>query len=212
MPDRLVILGGTFDPVHFAHLIVARSVAEHLAAERIVLMPAAVPPHKGPPAVPARHRLAMLTLAVEDDKLFEVSDLELARTGPSYTYDTLMRCRDSYGNDVELVWVIGLDMLEDLPNWYRASEVVDLARIVTAVRPPMPEKNLDAYLSPLLERFSREQVARLAAGVIQSPLVEISSTQIRRRLRAGLSVRYLTPDAVIDYIHQHDLYRSQTGQ
>ena len=210
MAKRVMVFGGTFDPVHFGHLIVARSVAEQLAGGPVLMMPAAVPPHKAAPAVGPEHRLAMLKLAVQDDRLFQVVTRELDRTGLDYTYDTLVDLGRTHGAGTELVWVIGLDMLADLPNWHRARELVDVARIVTAVRPPMHE-NVDACLAALRRHFSGEQVARLGGDILRTPLLEISSTDIRRRLRAGMSVRYLTPDAVIEYIRRNQLYGAAAG-
>lgn len=204
--DQLVIFGGTFNPVHFGHLIMARSVAEQLGASKVTLMPAAVPPHKGAPATEPHHRLAMLELAVEGDPLFEVSTLELDRSGPSYTYDTLRQLREIHGLETQLVWVVGMDMLRDLASWYRAGDVVDMARIVTAARPPMPA-DLTERLDRLGIRFNADQIARLAGGILDTPLVDISSTQIRHRVRDGKSIRYLTADSVIKYIREHELYR-----
>ena len=211
MSEPIVIFGGTFNPVHFGHLIVARSVAEQLSCSRVVLMPAAFPPHKGPVSVEPHHRLAMLKLAVEGDALFEVSTLELDRPGPSFTYDTLMELRQRHGLEARLVWVIGLDMLDDLVTWRHAPEVVDMARIVTAARPPMPA-DLAGRLAKLRVRFSEDQVARIAGGILPTPLIDISSTQIRHRVRDGKCIRYLTPDSVAKYIARQGLYaKSQEG-
>ena len=207
MPNQIVVaFGGTFDPVHFGHLIAARAVAEHLGAQRVVLVPAGSPPHKAPPAAAARDRLAMLELAVEGDDLFEVSPLEIDRTGPSYTHDTLVQLRQSLPAETELAWMVGLDMLLDLPNWRRAGEVVEMVRIVTALRPPAPN-DLDLLLSPLRGRFTDEQLARLKSDVLLTPLVDISSTDIRRRVREGKSIRYLTGQSVVAYLGRHHIYR-----
>ncbi len=137
MARQVVIFGGTFDPVHHGHLIAARSVAEQLECEKVVLMPSASPPHKNAPLVTPADRLEMLRLAVGDDDLFEIDETELRRQGPSYTYDTLTQLHCRYGEDVELIWLVGLDMLLELGSWHRARDVVELARIVTACRPPV---------------------------------------------------------------------------
>jgi nicotinate-nucleotide adenylyltransferase len=206
MGQPVVIFGGTFNPVHIGHLIVARGVAEQLGAGRITLMPAHSPPHKVDGTLEAPHRLAMLRLAVEGDGLFEVSTRELDRSGRSYTFDTLTELRAEHGPGADLVWVIGLDMLLDLPNWHRATDVVDLARIVSAARPPMPA-DLPARLKALHGRFSDAQVQRLAQDVLLTPLIDISSTDIRRRVQQGRPIRYLTPPAVEEYILAEELYR-----
>lgn len=206
MADRLVIFGGTFDPVHFGHLIVARAVAERLQAKSVMLMPTNAPPHKPAPVAVPLHRLAMLKLAVADDELFEVATLELDRPGSSYTYDTLVELRRAYGSKTELLWVIGLDMLVDLPHWHKAREVLEMARIVTAGRPPLPADPA-AALAGLRQWFSPDQVDHLIGDILATPLVEISASDIRRRLGAGQAIRYLTPQVVIDYIDAHHLYR-----
>lgn len=219
MPERIVLFGGTFNPIHHGHLIVARAVAEYFHFERITLVPAASPPHKSlldlPPdgesvvktPTPA-DRIAMVRLAVEGETPFDVSDIELTRRPPSYTFDTLMALRDRHGLEAKLYWVVGADMLADLPNWHRAAEVVDMATIITAARPPWTGR-IGEILEKLAMRFEPDQVARLEAAVAPTPLVDITSTQIRHRTRQGRSIRYLTPDAVIDYIARNGLYRQQ---
>jgi len=205
MADRVVILGGTFNPVHFGHLIVARSVAEHFDAGRVMLVPAATPPHKDVPLAAAEHRLAMLQLAVDGDPLFEISPVELERSGVSYTYDTLVQLRQDLGDQAELVWIIGMDMLAELGGWYRSEEVVSMARIVTVARPPMPA-DLDAATAPLRGRFDADRIDRLRADILTTPLIDISSTEIRSRLAAGKSIAYLTSEPVVQYIATHRLY------
>ncbi len=205
MRKPLLLFGGTFDPVHFGHLIVARAAAEELGAERVLLLPTACPPHKNTPITPAEHRLAMLKLAVAGDPLFEVSTLELDRSGPSYTYDTLLALRRQQGAKTPLIWLVGLDMLLELASWYRATDVVALARIVTAVRPPVPPDLADR-LAALRETFPDEQVDRLTRDMLQTPLLDISATDLRRRAQAGEPIRYLTPNSVCEYILKNNLY------
>ncbi|NLF29520.1 MAG: nicotinate (nicotinamide) nucleotide adenylyltransferase [Planctomycetes bacterium] len=204
-PDRLVVLGGTFNPVHVAHLIVARHVAEHFGAPRVLLMPTGCPPHKEAPLAAAEHRLAMLRRVAQDDPLFDVSTLELERRGPSYTYDTLVDLRRQVGQATELVWIIGMDMLAELPNWHRVADVVALARLVTVARPPMPP-DLGAVLAGLRRTCPAGRVDQLERDILATPLIDISSTQIRRRCREGRSIAYLTPAPVAAYIQTHGLY------
>ncbi|MFW6155326.1 MAG: nicotinate (nicotinamide) nucleotide adenylyltransferase [Planctomycetota bacterium] len=203
--DRLVVLGGTFNPVHVAHLIVARHVAEHFDAPRVLLMPAGHPPHKAPPLATAEHRLAMLRLVAETDPLFDISTLELERRGPSYTYDTLVSLRARIGEATDLMWIIGMDMLAELPNWYRVADVLALARLVTVARHPMPD-NLDAVLAELRRRYDAGRVDQVRRDILPTPLLDISSTDIRRRCREGRSIAYLTPAAVAAYIRARGLY------
>jgi len=211
MSQRMALFGGTFDPIHHGHLIAARAVAEYFHFERVTFVPAAQPPHKGPGGktlAPAADRVAMVRLAIEGEGLFDVSDIEVDRPPPSYTFDTLADLRQRHGLEVELCWIVGTDMLEDLPTWHRAREVVDMARIITAARPPYSGR-MDRILARLGDRFSPDQVSRLAGGVVQTPLIDITSTQIRRRIGAGKSARYLTPEKVMDYIHNRGLYAAR---
>jgi nicotinate-nucleotide adenylyltransferase len=148
----------------------------------------------------------MVRLAIAGEKLFDVSDLELGGQAPSYTFDTLTAFRRQLGPEVELCCLIGADMLDDLPNWHRAREVVDLARIVTAVRLPHSTHS-DSTWAKIGQAFSPEQVRRLKEGLLGTPTVEISSSDIRQRVRDGRSITYLTPDSVIGYIESLGLYR-----
>lgn len=206
-PQRNLIFGGTFDPIHTGHLIVARAVAEAFDVPKVTLMPTRTPPHKAESSAPAEHRLAMCRLAVGDDPLFEVSELELDREGPSYTVDTLRQIKQQQP-DAEILWMIGLDMLRILHQWREAEAVVNLARIVTALRPPRPG-NLAKELRPLENAFGRERFGQLLADVVETPLIEVSSTEIRRRLAAGRPIRYLTPVMVADYISKSRLYNTR---
>lgn len=205
MGEQVVIFGGTFNPVHSGHLIVARSVAERLGVAKVVLMPAATPPHKDVALAAADDRLAMLQAATDGDDLFEVSTMELQRQGLSYTCDTLAELT-RLRPDSRPVWIIGMDMLVDLGCWRRVRQVLAMARIVTVVRPPMPA-DLDERLAALSEHFSDEQVRALRADIMPTPLIDISSTEIRRRIAAGLPIDYLTPPKVVQYIRRHCLYR-----
>ncbi len=210
MAERIVIFGGTFDPIHHGHLITARAVAEHFGFEKVTFIPAKAPPHKGDAqhkSAPADDRLEMVRLAVTGSDMFDVSDVELQRDGPSYTFDTLMSLRRMYGADAQLYWIIGADMLGDLPTWYRAGEVIEIARIITAARPPYNQR-IPAMLDELREHFSAERVSGLSERVVSTPLIDVSSTQIRRRLGQEKTVKYLMPDAVIDYIRRRGLYHT----
>jgi len=203
MPGQFVLFGGSYDPVHHGHLIVARAIAEQLG-QKVTFVPAASPPHKTATTA-AEHRLAMLKLAVEGDELLDVSDIELRRQGPSYTYDTLMEFKNRYGPDVALCWIIGADMLEDFHIWHRAADVLDLARIVVAVRPPW-ERRLDEILDGLARRLPQDKVSQLGQDVVRTPLIDISSTDIRSRVRQKKSIRYLVTDNVAEYIAKQRLY------
>ncbi len=204
MNRRIGLYGGCFDPIHFGHLISARSIAEAIDLSRIVLIPSARPPHKDHMRVTdAAYRLAMARLAVEGDPLFEVSDLELHRDGPSYTYDTVEECRRLYGAEAELFWLIGADSLPELPTWHRIAELVERITIVTATRPGWrpPKTNL-------LSHAMAEPAARLLLeNCVVTPDIEISASDIRTRLVEGRSIRYLTPEPVRSYIAEEGFYQ-----
>ena len=206
--QRIGLFGGSFNPIHFGHLIPALSAAEQLSLDRLIFVPSAAPPHKvgAGQLAPAEHRLEMARRAVESVPPLDVSDLELKRTGPSYTIDTIAEFRRQFGLDVMLYWLIGADSLADLALWHRAGELVDACRIVTMARPGWP---IQAALDRLREdsKLSDEQVDRLAAGLLTTPAIEISATQIRHRIAAGKTVRFLLPGVVLHYIDQHELYR-----
>jgi len=207
MSEKIVFFGGSFDPVHHGHLIVARALAEQRGYARVTFVPAASPPHKPPPEASADDRLAMLRLAIEGEKLFDICQLELNRPGPSYTFETLCQLREQYGGDAELHWLIGADMVEELPSWHRAKDVLAMARIVVAVRPPWHER-LEGVLASLREKTFGKQVEDIARSIFAAPLIDISSTDIRRRVRGRLSARFLTPDEVVSYILRRQLYCS----
>ncbi len=202
---QIALFGGSFDPVHFGHLIVARAVAEEFGFQRITLVPAASPPHKQGTFSSPEHRLAMLQLAIKDDPLFEICRLELYRTGPSYTFDTLQGLLGEHGPECQLSWIIGLDMLEELHKWHRYREVVDLAQIIVAARPPWQEQ-VKKLLKGLSKHFSDDQVEAITGSVIPTPLIDISSSLIRSRIAGKKPIRYLVPYNVMSYIEENKLY------
>jgi len=212
MNQPIVLFGGTFNPIHHGHLIVARAAAEHFGFRRITLVPAALSPHKTSEAPgadgvepTAGDRLAMVRLAVAGDGLFAVSEVDLERPPPSYTCDTLRDVRAAHGLDAPLYWIIGADMLADLPTWRRAEDVVSLANIITVSRPGFAGRT-EAILADLRAQLPGDLVDKLAGGVVSTPLVDISSTDIRRRVAAGRPIGHLTPESVVGYIDKRGLY------
>ena len=201
---KVLLFGGSFDPIHFGHLIVSRFVAERIEAERVVLIPGASPPHKQAHRLAAAgDRLAMCRLAVESDPGFEVSDWEAGQAGLNYTLHTIHHFRDVLAADTALCWLIGMDSLLELGTWYRVGELVDSCTILTAARP--------GYESPDLSRLgaslSPAQLDKLERHILESPRIDISATDIRDRVRAGRGIRYLVPEAVRQYIAERQLYR-----
>lgn len=183
------LFGGSFDPVHHGHLIVARVAAEALGLAELRFVPALEQPFKrGRHAAPAEHRAAMLELAVAGEPGFAVERAELERPAPSYTVDTLraLRAREP---DREFTLLLGADAAAELGAWHRAAELPGLARIVVFARPGSP-----VPASPLLSL------------AIEVPGIDISATEIRRRVREGRPLRYWVPDAVAEYVTRHRLY------
>lgn len=185
------LLGGSFDPIHFGHLIVGRAVAESLGLEELRFLPTGEQPLKrGRHAAPVAHRVAMVAAAVAGEPGFALETLEAERPGPSYTVDTLraLRAREP---GREFAVLLGADAVRDLGEWREAAALPELARLVAFARPGAPRP-----AHPLL------------AQVVEAPAVEISSTDIRRRVAAGRSIRYLVPEAVAEYVARHGLYRN----
>ncbi len=204
MPEqRIGLLGGTFDPIHLGHLLLAVHSYEELDLDRVMFIPARLPPHKGEPLAEAAERLEMVRLAVADDERFLLCDCELARAEPSYTIETVRQLQSSLGSDTHLLWLIGSDMMADLPNWHKVGELVELIDIIVVGRAAQAEPDY-SLLEPTL---TVEQIKRLREQAIELPLIDISSSQIRERVRQELSLRYLLPRVVENYITQHKLYR-----
>ncbi len=202
--DSLLLYGGSFNPVHHGHLIVARYIAEYLGVAQCVLVPSASPPHKPADGLaPASDRVAMCRLAVAGDRQFEVSDWELTQPGPNYTINTIRHFRTALSAGAQVFWLIGMDTLPELETWYHAAELVELCTIVTAARPgcAAPET------ARLLQAFSADQAARLLRHIVPSPEIQIAGREIRARVAAGRSIRYLVPEPVRQYIERRGLYR-----
>jgi nicotinate-nucleotide adenylyltransferase len=201
---KVLLFGGSFDPIHHGHLIVSRHVAERLGVRRVVLIPSGQPPHKlSRPLSPGSDRLRMCRLAVSGDPLFVVDDWELVQEGPSYTLNTVRHFASVLPEGTGLYWLIGMDSLLELGSWWRVGELVDECTIVTAGRPGWAADDL----SGLLDVLTPAQVEKLRTNILMTPLVEISASDIRERVARGQSIRYLVPDGVASYIAERGLYR-----
>jgi nicotinate-nucleotide adenylyltransferase len=195
---RLGLLGGTFDPPHYGHLLAAQEAAGQLGLERVLFLPARQNPLKQDEATTrAEDRWEMVTRAIGDNPLFEASRLDMDRPPPSYTVDLLRAVKDP---DRELVFLVGADILPELPEWRSPAEILRLARLAVVNRPGSPQLDLDALETKL-------PGARARIDVVSIPGVDISARAMRERVRAGRSLRYLTPPAVERYIESRSLYR-----
>jgi nicotinate-nucleotide adenylyltransferase len=196
---RIGLLGGTFDPPHIGHLILGEYAVDALKLTRLLYIPAADPPHKrGAPKTPAAQRTAMLQAAIADNPRFELSRIDLDREGPHYSLETVQIAQAQYP-EAELYFVMGGDSLRDLLSWHRPADLIRFCRLAVMRRP-----GADAY--PEMHEAALPGLAQRVI-MIDAPRLEISSTEIGRRLTAGQSVRYLVPDAVLAYIREHELYR-----
>jgi nicotinate-nucleotide adenylyltransferase len=193
---RLGIFGGTFDPVHCGHLICAEQLREAIDLDLVLFVPSSSPPHKYErPEASAAHRLEMVKLAIAGSDRFATSDIEVVKGGVSYTVDTVRHIRDVYGEGVQLWLLMGMDAYLDIPTWKEPETIAAECSFGVATRPGY-SKDLDPRLPKAKTRF------------VDITLVEISSTDIRRRLSRGKSIKHLVPDGVERYIRQHGPYPS----
>ncbi|MDQ6729729.1 MAG: nicotinate-nucleotide adenylyltransferase [Actinomycetota bacterium] len=195
---RVGILGGTFNPPHLGHLICAQEAHRELGLDRVLMIPARIPPHKPVEHEPgAEHRLTLCRLAIDGDERFEVAARELSRDGLSYTVDTLSEL-SANDPDAELFLIVGGDIAAGLPRWREPERVLELATVAVAKRRGTARSSVDAALESLPggER----------AQFFSMPRIGVSSTLVRRRVRSGQPIRYLVPDAVAGYIAEHRLY------
>jgi nicotinate-nucleotide adenylyltransferase len=197
--QRIGILGGTFDPPHIGHLVLADSAIESLQLDRLLFVPAGDPPHKqNATRLTIEHRLAMLEHALDVDERFLLSRVDIDRPGPHYAADTV-RIIQGQNPGAELFFVMGADSLRDLPTWKHPDLLIQGCKLAVMER-------ATARISPDMHEAIIPGLAEQVV-IIDAPLVEVSSTEMVDRLRAGKSVRFLVPDAVLDYIHSQQIYQ-----
>lgn len=205
MGSRIGIMGGTFDPIHMGHLITAEMVRSAARLDRVLFIPSARPPHKdGTRAASPEDRLAMTACAIQENPRFSVSDIELRREGPSYTVDTIAELQHRL-DGAELFFITGADAMNDLYRWHEPKRLLCSCQFIVATRQGVP---LDELL--LAEKFTAEERSHIQ--VLPTPHLEISSSAIRTRIRAGLSIRHLVPRAVEEYIEDRGLYREHNKE
>ena len=194
--NRIAVMGGTFNPIHYAHLISAEQVRTGLGYDKILFIPSARPPHKVADVdiIEPEHRYQMVLSAIAENPHFEVSRIELERAGPSYTIETLKALKKRYGETTELAWIIGADSLIEYKVWRDFDEVLARCVMIATTRPSYD-----------LNRVPLEIRKRVTTFPITG--IDISATVIRERIRKGLSIRYLVPEDVQAYIHRYQLYQ-----
>jgi nicotinate-nucleotide adenylyltransferase len=201
---RIGVFGGTFDPVHLGHLIMAEQCREQAGLDQLWFVPAARPPHKAEHVITSfDRRVDMLNLAIAGQPAFQVNAIEKDRPGPSFTVDTLETLHQQHPGN-EFWWVLGSDSLYDLPGWREPGRIVELAGLLIVPRPSFPVWPE----SQLRTSLHLPEGTPLRLTLIHMPLIEISSRDLRRRVTEGRSLRYMVPRAVECYIEQHGLYKS----
>ncbi len=193
---KIGLLGGSFDPIHNGHLKLANWVRNKFSLNRIIFIPAAVPPHKqNVKLTGSEHRYRMVQIAIENYPDFEVSDIELKRDGISYTIDSIFYFEKMYKlNKDNIFLIIGADSLLDFHNWKDPEKIIENCQIVVLPRP-------DVNLNNVKPKYKRQVI------ILQSPLIDISATDIRRRIKAGETIAQIVPPAVEHYIYEHNLYK-----
>ena len=194
MTGRVGIYGGTFDPIHMGHLLVGQEVFLRCGLDHLLFMPSGIPPHKAYLGMAsAEDRAEMVRLALQGHDQFGISLIELEREGKSYTVETLNRLRSDLGAGAELFLIIGADNAVDMRSWHLPEVVLDLAQVLVAERPGFDRSQIDPILMAKMQ-------------FVETPLLEISSTAIRNRVRLGEPISYWVPEAVAKYIATHNLY------
>ena len=199
---KIGIIGGTFDPVHYGHLILAEQARVEASLDQVIFMPAMVQPFKLNTRITGGgHRFAMLQEAVAGNPFFSVSRMELDKQEISYTINTLIDCRGEFGTDSELYFIIGTDAFLNLENWYAAEDLLEGFSFIIGTRPGYKEQEL----KDLVERLKNQYGTKIIE--IHNSEVEISSTDIKNRVREGKSIKYLVPEGVEEYIFRNGLYQ-----
>ena len=203
---RLGILGGTFDPIHFGHLLAAEETRVTLGLDRVLFAPAGDPPHKqGYPILPIAHRLVMVRLAISDNPAFAISTIDIDRPGPHYTVDTIRLLREEWATDAdETFFTMGVDSLAHLLTWHQPAQLIQLCRLAVVARPGFRADltELEATLPGISHRLDW----------VEMPVLGISSSDLQRRVREGRSIRYQVPAAVAEYVAEHKLYRNNRAE
>ena len=192
---RIGILGGTFNPIHYGHLLVAAEVREKFDLEKVIFVPSACPPHKNHPDIaPPQDRYQMTVLATQSNPFFSVSNLELERSGKSYSIETVKELLNIYGKDTKLYFITGTDAILEIFTWKDREELLKLCQFIVATRPGF-------YIGKIDKSIVRQ------IHLIEIPGLDISSTDIRSRINEGRSIKYLLPEKVEEYIYKHGLYK-----
>ncbi len=200
---KVGIMGGTFDPVHYGHLVTAEIASHSFGLERVVFIPAGIPPHKDYSAIADySHRFNMLKMAIASNSNFKLSDIEIKRQGPSYTFDTIS-CLKELWPSTEFYFICGADAVLEILTWHRARELLDMCFFITATRPGFSLEKLEVILRELSVEYAKKIL------LLEVPALAISSSEIRHRVEHGLPIKYLLPETVEKYIFDNSLYQKR---
>ena len=200
---KIVLFGGTFDPIHLGHTTVAANAVEHIGAEKIIFIPAKRSPLKDSfPEASDKERLKMIALAIAENNKFQISDCELKKPKMSYTLETVREFHTKYDSDTIIYWLIGADSIDELLHWYGIVELIDECNLSVMYRAGCAAPNFAKFKVI----WGVDRIKKLQQNVIQTPLIDISSTEIRNRLAAGCDASNMLHPKVADYIRKHGLY------
>lgn len=198
---RIGIMGGTFDPIHYGHLVAAEVARAELGLHKIIFIPAGRPPHKQQQSITdSEHRYLMTVLATSSNPYFEVSRIEVDKDGLAYTIDTVKEIQRTYGEAATIYFITGADAVLELLTWYKIQELLTLCRFIAVTRPGFDKRDLEQKIGEITSKYDGEIIC------IEVPLLAISSTDIRERSRSGKPIKYLLPEAVEEYLEKNGLY------
>ena len=201
---KIILFGGTFDPIHLGHTAVASFAAEAIGAEKVIFIPAKRSPLKNLlPKACDSDRFAMAELAIVGNGKFELSDCELKKSTHSYTLDTVREFKKAYDKDAEICWLIGADSVSELPYWYRIAELIDECNLCVMYRAGYGKPDFNGFVG----MWGQGRVDKLQRNIIQTPLINTSSTEVRKRLASGEDVSEMLHQEVIEYINRRGLYQ-----
>jgi len=204
---KIGIMGGTFDPIHLGHLNAAQEIAEEYNLGEVVVIPSSSPPHKRRELVSPADRLTMCQLATEDNPLFNVSDMEIARGGTSYTIDTIREFKRTRGDDCEIFFIIGSDAFTDIWSWKDTEQLFKECNFIVDLRGGDTVSDVEGYLkAKSTDRIISMDNSPFKVYVTETTVLDISSSRIRKKIGGGMAIHYLLPQKVEDYIAKNGLY------
>jgi nicotinate-nucleotide adenylyltransferase len=203
---KIALFGGTFDPIHLGHTKVIQSAAKYIHTEAVIFVPAKRSALKTKPQASNQHRLYMINLAIKDLENFHVTDCELKRPAPSFTLETVRELKKQLGRNTDIYWLLGADTIEELPRWFRVLDLIDECNIACMYRAGFDPPDFSKYEHLL----GRQRIEKLQKNIVKTPLVNISSTEIRQRCAAGQDITELVHSTVAEYIQKHNLYKNKS--